>query len=273
MTGSFFVTDVAERFTVRLADGVEIAVWLDGQGPALVLVHGSIQDHTISAALVGELRADFATYAMDRRGFGASGDGSGYSLDQEFADVAAVVDETAARTGRPVVLWGHSFGASCAMGGAALTGNVRGLVLYEPSLGLTYPAGWIDRLEQVLAEGAHEEAIVMVLRDLLEFTDEQIEVMRAGPEWAGRLATAPTIAREARAEQGWEYPEGLMDRITAPTLLLSGSESTPDIKQATDAARAAIPGAQLRLLDGHAHIAHRTHPALVAGIIREFVTG
>jgi pimeloyl-ACP methyl ester carboxylesterase len=63
-----------------------------------------------------------------------------------------------------------------------------------------------------------------------------------------------------------------MDRITAPTLMLSGSESPPDIRQATAAARVAIPGARVRALAGHAHIAHRTDPAMVAGIVREFVT-
>lgn len=272
MSGPSLVTGATGCVTVRGADGVELAVWVEGKGPALVLVHGSIQDHTISAALLGELRADFTTYAMDRRGFGASGDGPTYSLDREFADVAAVVDDVAARTGGPVVLWGHSFGASCAMGGAALTGNVSRLLLYEPSLGFTYPTGWIDRVQQVVAAGDHESAIVMVLRDLLEFTGEQIDELRARPEWAGRVATAPTVAREARAEQDWEYPDAPLAGITAPTLLLSGSESTPDIKQATAAARAAIPGAQLRVLEGHAHIAHRTHPAMVAAIIREFVT-
>jgi hypothetical protein len=54
--------------------------------------------------------------------------------------------------------------------------------------------------------------------------------------------------------------------------MLSGSESPPGIKQATTAARAAIPGAQVRVLVGHAHIAHRTDPAMVADIVREFVT-
>ena len=61
--------------------------------------------------------------------------------------------------------------------------------------------------------------------------------------------------------------------ITARTLLLSGSESTPAIKQATDAAAAAIVGARIHVLDGHAHIAHRTDPATVATVIREFLAG
>jgi alpha-beta hydrolase superfamily lysophospholipase len=130
-----------ERFTVRSPDGVELAVWVEGEGPPLVLVHGSIQDHTVSAAFVAELRADFTSYALDRRGFGASGDGPSYSLDREFADVAAVVDEVAARSGCRVALWGHSFGASCAMGAAALTEHISHLLLYEPSLGIPYPTG------------------------------------------------------------------------------------------------------------------------------------
>ena len=261
------------RFTARSPDGVELAVWAEGRGPAIVLVHGSIQDHTISAALVAELRADFTTYAMDRRGFGASGDGATYSLEREFADVATVVDQVTALTGRPAALWGHSFGASCAMGAAELTQNLSHLVLYEPSLGFGYPESWVDEVEQVVAAGDHETALVMLFHDLLGFTEEQIDAMRADPEWAGRVATAPTIAREARVEQGWEYPDGGMERIAAPTLLLSGSDSTPEIKAATDAAMAAIGGARLRVLEGHGHIAHRTHPAMVADIVREFVTG
>lgn len=260
----------AARLTVRSSDGVDLAVWVEGQGPPLVLVHGSIQDHTISAALVVALSTDFTTYAMDRRGFGASGDGPSYSLVREFADVAAVVDHVVARTGAPVVLWGHSFGASCAMGAATLTDNVSHLVLYEPSLGLAYPTGWIDQVEQLVAVGDLEAVIVMVLRDLLEFTDEQIEDRRAEPVWDTRVATAPTVAREARAEQEWTYAASRMDHITAPTLLLSGTESPPDVRHATAAARTAIPGARVRTMPGHAHIAHRTDPAMVAEIVNEF---
>lgn len=262
---------VAGRFDIRSPDGTPIAVWVEGEGLALVLVHGSLQDHTISAALVRELRTGVTTFAMDRRGFGASGDDGEYSLEREFDDVAAVVDAVAVRTGAPVALWGHSFGASCAMGGAALTRNISHLLLYEPSLGLTYPAGWIETVERALAAGDDEAAIVMVFRDVLEFTEEQINAMRAGPEWPGRVATAPTEVREARAEEGWVYRPGQFDRITAPTLLLSGSDSPPDVKRATDAAAAAISGARIHLLQGHAHVAHRTNPAIVAAIIRKFI--
>jgi len=235
------------------------------------MVHGSMQDHSISAALVAELRTDVTTFAMDRRGFGASGDGADYAIEREFGDVAAVVDAVEDHVDQPVALWGHSYGASIAMGAAALTDHVSHLMLYEPSLGVTYPAGWHDKVQQAVADGDHEGAIIMVFRDVLEFTDDQIEVMRATPGWAGRVATATTVAREARAEEDWSYRPGQFDAITAKTLLLAGSQSPPELRQATDAAAAAIPDARIHVLDGHAHIAHRTDPDLVAGIIREFI--
>ena len=173
---------------------------------------------------------------------------------------------------RPVTLWGHSYGASCAMGGAALTNNVDHLILYEPSLGLTYPPGTIETVEITLAAGDREAAIVLVFETILEMTEEEIDAMRASPLWPSRLATAPTVPRECRAEQDWNYQPGQIVGITAPTLLLSGSVSPPTLQQATDVAAAAITGAQVRVLAEHGHVADRTDPATVAGIIRAFMS-
>jgi alpha-beta hydrolase superfamily lysophospholipase len=91
---------VTERWDVETSDGGTIAVWVDGTGPPLVLVHGSISDHTGFAPLIDELRDEVTTFAMDRRGFGASPDRPGYYADREFTDVAAVVSAVATRTGQ-----------------------------------------------------------------------------------------------------------------------------------------------------------------------------
>jgi pimeloyl-ACP methyl ester carboxylesterase len=259
------------RFDVHSADGTPIAVWVEGQGPALVMVHGSIADHTTFEPFVEILRHGFTTFSMDRRGFGASGDTAKYSIELDFEDVAAVVDAVAARTGGPVALWGHSYGANCAMGGANLTGNVHHVVLYEPSLGLPYPPGSVDTIEAALARGEHDTAIVTALVDILEMTDDEIDAFRANPLWPVRLAAAPTIPRECRAEESWVYEPGQFDGITAPTLLLTGSDSVPVVTQATERAAAAILKAQTHLLEGHGHFAHKTDPAMVAAIIRQFI--
>jgi pimeloyl-ACP methyl ester carboxylesterase len=157
------------------------------------------------------------------------------------------------------------------MGGAALTGAVHHLVLYEPSLGLRYPPGAIVGIEAALAAGDREGAIVAVLADVLELTDDEIDAMRSSPLWPVRLAATPTVPRECSAEDTWVYRAGQFDGITAPTLLLSGSDSLPGITEATDRAAAAIPGARVHVLEGHAHFAHKTDPAMVTAVIRQFL--
>lgn len=261
------------RFAAKSADGISLAVWVKGRGPALVMVHGSLQDHRASGALVDDLATDVTTYSMDRRGFGASGDAGRYSIQREFEDVAAVVDAVAARTGGTVALWGHSYGANCAMGGATLTSNVDRLLLYEPSLGLAYPPGAIESIEQKVAAGEMEAALREALIDIAGMTDDEVAAMRSNPKmsWEERLATVPTVPRECRAEQTWVYAPGQFDAITAPTLLLTGSDSAPVMREATREASAAIAGAKIRVLEGHGHVAHRTDPALVAAIIRQFI--
>ena len=129
------------------------------------------------------------------------------------------------------------------MGAATLTANVHHLVLYEPSLGLPYPPGSIEAIESALARGDHDAAIVAVLVDILEMTDDEIAAFRSSPLWPIRLAAAPTIPRECHAEEDWVYQPGQFDRITAPTLMLAGSDSVPSVTEATARAAAAIPNA------------------------------
>jgi pimeloyl-ACP methyl ester carboxylesterase len=259
------------RFEVRSPDGTALAVWVEGDGPALVLVHGSPSEHTTFDPLIDELRGDFTTFAMDRRGSGASGDTQPYSITREFEDVGAVVDAVAARTGGPVALWGHSYGCNAAMGGAALTTNLHHLVLYEPSFGLTYPPGSIEAIETSVAAGDEETAMHAALVETGAMTDDEFATFKATPRWATVLAVVPTLARECRVEQSWEYQPGQFDGITAPTLLLTGSDTDPAIAELTRRAAAAIPDAQIRVLDGHGHFAYKADPASVAAIIRSWI--
>ena len=264
------MTMSASRWDVAASGGSRLAVWVAGEGPPIVLVHGSMWDHTAFYPLVAELTPSFTTFAMDRRGFGSSLDTDDYSAEREFGDVAVVVDAVARRTGGPAVLLGHSWGASCAMGGAARASAVGRLMLYEPSLGLKYPPGYIDRVEKHVAAGDWEAAIVSVLMDLGGMTAEQVDSMRSNPAWPLRLATAPTIAREARIEDGWVHQSGQFDSISTPTLFLAGSESPPDLREVTRVCADSIQGAQIRRLHGRDHFAYRTHPGEIAAIIREF---
>lgn len=264
--------EFADSFQVRSSDGIPLAVWVGGDGPPMVLVHGSFGDHAGWAVPVGALNKHFTTFAMDRRGFGESGDGAEYSIERDFDDVAAVVGAVTARCGEPVALWGHSYGANCAMGGASISPDVHHLVLYEPSLGLSYPAGAIEAAEAALEAGDRETAVVRMLFDVLEMSHQEIDELRSSPRWAQLLAGAHTAPRECRVEEAWVYEPGQFDGLDAPTLLLSGSQSPSSVIEATQRAANAIPDSRIHVLEGHGHFAHRTDPALVVSIIQDFLS-
>jgi pimeloyl-ACP methyl ester carboxylesterase len=260
----------ADRFDVVSADGTPIAVWVEGEGVPLVLFHGAMSDHTTYRPLVSELRDGVATFAVDRRGRGASGDSPAYAIEREFDDVAAVVDAVAEQVGgRPVAMWGHSYGADVAMGGCALTDRASHLLLYEPGLGMSYPPGSVEKVEACLAAGDREGAIEAVLRDVVEMTDDEVAMLHASPAWALRVAAAHTVPRELSGESGWVYRPGQFDAIGAHALVLSGSESPAEQQEATRRAAAAIPNARVHVLEGHGHAAHQTDPAAVAAVVRD----
>ena len=102
-------------------------------------------------------------------------------------------------------------------------------------------------------------------------TADDVDALRADPLWPSRLAAAPTVPRECRVEQDWIYRPGQFDTITAPTLVLTGSDSVADIVHATERAAAAIPRARVHVLDGHGHFAHKSDPAMVTTVVRDFV--
>ena len=260
------------RLDVRSRDGTPLSVWVDGEGPALVLVHGCPSEHSTFDPLVQELRPHLTTYAMDRRGSGASGDTAPYAIMREFEDVAEVVDTVATHTGGPVALWGHSYGCNPAMGGAALTGNIHHLILYEPSFGLTYPPGAIEAIERAVADGDPERAIHAAFVDTGVMTDEEFEASKASPRWPKVVASAPNLPRECRVEDGWRYEPGQFDGISAPTIMLTGSDTHPELAECRKRAAAAIPNTEIRVLGGHGHLAYKTDPALVAAIILDFIT-
>lgn len=128
--------------TVISMDGTRIGWARTGDGPPLVLVHGTTADRTRWKPVLPAFEERFTVFAVDRRGRGASGDAANYAIEREYEDIAAVVNAI----GAPVNLLGHSYGARCALGGALLARNIRSLVLYEPALTgpKPYPPGFVS---------------------------------------------------------------------------------------------------------------------------------
>ncbi len=247
-------------------DGTPIAYWRSGNGPGLVLVHGTTADHSRWETVLPLLEPHVTVYAVDRRGRGASGDGTDYSIEDEFADVAAVVDAV----GGPVDLLGHSYGALCALEATMLTAGVRRLVLYEPPVGPVAPAEFMNRLAELHARGQREETIIAVF-EFIGMAPAQIELAKSLPSWPNRVAAAHTVVREFQAEGKYIFDPDRFAALRVPTLMLAGADSLPEILAANDAVAATVPGARVVTMSGQGHVAMLTAPDLFVREVLSFL--
>jgi pimeloyl-ACP methyl ester carboxylesterase len=244
-----------------------------GEGPPLVLVHGTSADHSRWATVVPRLAERFTTYAVDRRGRGVSPDPGGpYAIEREFEDLAEAIDAI----GGEVDVLGHSYGAVCSLEAALLSANVRRLVLYEPPLPVGIeinPPGVVERMNDLLAAGDREGVIMTFLLDVVRVPAAEAEALRRDPSWEGRLAAAHTIPRELRIADVYEPDFERFASLKVPTLLLAGADSPSFLIEPSRRLAEAIPDSRLVLMPGQQHNAMTTAPELFLGEVVGFLSG
>jgi pimeloyl-ACP methyl ester carboxylesterase len=257
-------------------DDTPIAVFSSGDGPGLVLVHGATADHTAFRVVGPMLGTSFAVHAIDRRGRGASGDGTGpYSIEREFEDVAAVAERVASASGGPVDVFGHSYGGRCALGAALLTDAIRRVISYEgaptPPGSSYHPSGVEERLRERLAAEDRDGALATFLSEVVGMSATDLAAYQADPIWPVRAAAAGTILRELEAEAD---PAASLDRlgtVRQPVLQILGGDSIPVFRDATVALDARLADGRIVIIDGARHAAHHTHPDAVVQAVKAFL--
>lgn len=259
-------------------DGVPIALFEAGLAarqsdhPSVVLVHGTTSDHTTFRAFAPVLGLTRHLVAIDRRGRGASGDGrAGYAIEREYDDLAAVARTVATLEGRPIDVFGHSYGGRVALGAALRSEDIRRIVVYEgapPVPGQPYRPADLERsIRASLAAGDGDGALVTFFRRVIGMDDAAIAAYRANPVWPLRVAAAHTLLRELEAEGSAAASLEALAGVTAPTLLVLGTASREPFHAATQALAARLPGAAVLRIEGAAHAAHHSHvPELALGV-------
>jgi pimeloyl-ACP methyl ester carboxylesterase len=256
--------------TVQSRDGTRIAYERTGTGPPLIFVHGGWDGHTAWSLVFPALNQQFTVYAMDRRGCGLSDPyQDDYAMERDFEDVASLVD----LIGEPVHLVGHSIGALSALHGALLTPNIRSLTLYEPPLGgpEIAPAEVIDRIESLVRAGDRDGAAVAFIHEVVGVPWTEVEHQRASPTWSARLAGIHSVPTGLRAAGLFRFEPLRLQALDIPTLLLTGSDSTPYHKGTVATVANALPHSQITVLQGQQHNANVTAPDLLAEQILLFL--
>lgn len=271
-------TEKEKLFTAISKDGTQIRCAMDGTGAPLVMIHGTGDTYKGFRRLKEHLAPHFTLYMMDRRGRGISGDGDDaqYELAREFEDVAATIDAIARETGGGVNVFAHSFGAMCALEGALLTNNLKRMVCYEPSLNRTAADPkrdtTIEKMRGLIAVGDRDGTVAAHLRGIINTTEEVVEKQRANKDgWAERMAMAHTMPRELHALKSHVFEPDRYSPISAPVRFLLGEKSVGRGPENAQRLVAAIPHAELVILEGQGHFGYLAAPELIAAKIVEFI--
>jgi len=255
------ITGEATRNCLTTVSGITLSYDVFGRGPPLVLVHGSFTDHYTNWQFVSEdFAQSFTVYAIARRGRGDTEATEDHEVEDEAADVAALL----ARIGTPAVLLGHSYGAQVALAAArAVSECVERLVLYEPPLAGVVTDAMMERFEAHARGDDWDGFADTFFREVLGLGHEDLAELRGTPLWPQIVADARCTLHDLRAMRRYTFDPQRFAGLDVPVTLQIGSES-PRALYATDALLAVLPDARVQELPGQEHDAMLTAPELYA---------
>jgi hypothetical protein len=231
---------------VTSKDGTSIAYDRSGEGPAVILVGGGIVDRSENAPLAPVLAKHFTVCNYDRRGRGDSADTAPYTLQCEFEDIAALIDEA----GGTAHLYGVSEGA-----------RQRHLE-------------YTEKVRSLLADNRRDDAVRLFMR-LAGAPEEAIAQAHNSPMWAGSVALAHTLAYDAVCLGDGTPPTERLATITQPVLMATGGTTDDTMAglgsgffdTAAAAVTAAVPRAERAIIPNQGHVAD---PEAVVPVITRF---
>ncbi len=241
-----------------------------GGGPPLVLVHGGFSDHKTNWEFVKPpFEKRFTVYAVARRGRGETDATQGHGLEDEGADVAALIRSI----DEPVFLLGHSYGGQVALAAASeVPDRVRKLVLYEPPWPHALGDEFLARLEELARAGRWDDFAVTFFRDGLRVPANELDELRATELWLPIVADAVATIGDLRALVRYDFNAERFRELRVPVLLQVGTES-PRGLYVTDALAAALPDVRVEELPGQAHEGMTTAPGMYAEAVSRFLLG
>ena len=204
------ITAVKMRVHVN---GVEINVEIEGSGPALILLHGNGEDHSIFDRAVFHLSKHFTVYLPDSRGHGRSSSVDEYHYDDMVEDMYRLIREL--RIDTPVFC-GYS------------DGGIIGLLLASRHPGL---------LSRLIVCGANTDP--SMLKGLFMFRCRHSKRLSSDPK-IRMMLEEPHITAED------------LSRIDVPTMVVAGSRDAVKLED-TEFIASSIGKSEMVILKGETH--------------------
>ena len=257
-------------FATNPEDGARIAYELVGEGPPLLLFHGSLTSGALWRALgyVEALRGEHRLILVDARGHGRSDKPTtmaAYAMERLVRDVIAVLDDCHVPE---AAYLGYSMGGRVGFGLAIRAPErVRALVLggasHRPQKGALdriYFPGFVDTIEEEGLEAFLEQWSKRLRRTV----DPTARAVFLGND---ARALVPYI-RQVDREPGFD--DALLADIGLPVLLFVGEHDEERLADSRSAA-AILPDAELLVIAGGDHASALQHVGELVSHVRAFL--
>jgi len=229
-------------------------------GPALILIHGAGGSHLHWPAALRRMPGA-TVYAVDLPGHGRS-EGPGRERIEDYAaDVVRFMDAVGVSRG---VLVGHSMGGAIAQM-TALTApeRVAGLVLVGTGARLRVAPALLDGILQD-ARGA-----LALITEWAWGPEADPAMVARGRQMMARVNPRVVWGDFAACDR-FDIRERV-EEITAPTLVITGSEDRMTLPRFGQWLAERIPGARFVLVEGAGHMVMLEKPDQVASAVREWL--
>jgi len=240
-----------------------------GTGPAVVLSHGFLMDHTMFESQIAALAPEYRVVAWDERAFGATGwDGRPFTYWDSARDCLALMDHLGIER---AVLAGMSQGGFISLRAALLAPErVRAIVLIDSGSDVDDAAtlaAYRGMVDAWMAQGPIAPLAEAIAGIIIAKPEEH-------PRWIAKWQVLPREALRAASDCLLDR-EDVTDRlgeIGCPVQIIHGTADTAISMARAEKARAGLRGAEpIVAIEGAAHAANLTHPHLVNPPLLDFL--
>lgn len=259
--------------------GTDLYYEIKGNGPPLVLVHGSWVDHTNWLAAAALLAESFRVVTYDRRGHSRSGRPADLIARRQHEDDLAALLEVLECS--PAHVAGNSFGGLVALGLAARRPELaRSITVHEPPALSAVEGGELARRAAEVTATLRAVIEEVETGHVERGTRRFIEEVALGPgSWellpepmrATCMRNAPAFVAEER-DPGWSgLDTDALNAFTGRILLTTGDAAPLWLRLLVDRIAVLLPAAQTATIAGAGHAPHLTHPAEYAELVTAFL--
>lgn len=224
-----------------------------GDGPPILLIHGSASDSTTWTIQMATLAKTHRLVVYDRRP-------GVISVAEHARDAERVLDQVGLESAH---VCGSSFGAVVALELARTRpGRVRSAILCEPPMACgdtvpPIPQGFGCAFDRAAQQHGGPAAGALFLR--LVLSDRVFSAMPAAFRERA-CGTWQQIREDSLALAGYRPRYERLADLDVPMLLLSGETSSPYYADTLDSLEAHLPNARVKVVPGAGHMMHAEAP-------------